>query len=250
VVQSTINRSSSIHTWLQMAAAGTTSLPAIVRLFVRSSKSYLDENTHWIGARFDSLDAFPDDASTLAKILFEHTAGNMFFVTQLIRYLVREGVLCKRRESVTWSFDSGEVIRNAIRAATNEVSLLSIVVKKQEQEVQDTLMVASCLGAEFSEFVLRLAVTFSVDPSLQVAELMAFLKRSAHDPSTWRFSHDRIQESAYSLIPIHERERVHLRIGRTWWSKLSARDFEASANELDIRGNGLGDGPGLHEGLQ
>jgi predicted ATPase len=180
-------------------------------------------------------DAFPagsDDASILAKILFEHTGGNMFFVTQLIRYLVSEDVLYKQRESVTWSFDSEEDIRNAIRAATDEVSLLATVIKKQEQEVQDTLMVASCLGADFSELVLKAAVTFNADQSLKVAEQMAFLKRSAHDPSTWRFAHDRIQESAYSLIPIHEREQVHLRIGRKLWSKLSARDFDVNAHVL------------------
>jgi predicted ATPase len=179
-----------------------------------------------VSALGDSFGVGTDKASVAARILFEHTAGNMFFVTQLVRYLVNEGILYKGKDSPLWTFESELRIREAIRAATDEVSLLAIVIRKQEREVQDTLMVASCLGAEFSELALRTAVAFDVEESLQVAQRMSLLKRSSHDRQMWRFVHDRIQESAYSLIPPHEREQVHLRIGRKLWSSLSASELD------------------------
>jgi predicted ATPase len=184
-----------------------------------------------VSAFGESFGLAQDKATMLARILYEHTAGNMFFVTQLVQYLVGEGFLYKAEaDPVRWKFDSEQRIRGAIRDATDEVSLLAIVIQKQERDVQDTLMVASCLGAEFSELVLKAAVTFDVAESLQIAERMAFLKRSAHDRSTWRFVHDRIQESAYSLIPPHEREQVHLRIGRILWGSLSESDLDVHAH--------------------
>jgi predicted ATPase len=185
-----------------------------------------------VSALGDSFGAGSAKAAALARILYEHTAGNMFFVTQLVRYLVGEGVIYKPRDSKSglWSYASEESIRTAIRAATDEVELMAIVIQKQDPKVRDVLMVASCLGAEFSEFVLRAAVTFDVAESLHMAEQMAFLKRSAHDRHTWRFVHDRIQESAYTLIPIYEREQVHLRIGRNLWTSLAEPELDAHAH--------------------
>jgi predicted ATPase len=172
-----------------------------------------------------------DKAEALARILYERTAGNVFFVTQLVHFLVSEGVLYKQKGSRLWTFDSDLRVREAVRAAaTDVVSLLANVIRKQDREVQDTLMVASCLGAEFSELALRTAVAFDVEGSLQVAQKMALLKRSSHDRQTWRFVHDRIQESAYSLIPLHEREQIHLEIGRKLWSSMSEADLDAHAH--------------------
>jgi predicted ATPase len=177
----------------------------------------------------ESLEA-PDKAGALARILYEHTAGNMFFVTQLVHFLASEGVMYKQKGSRRWTFDSELRIREATRAASDVVSLLANVIRKQDREVQDTLMVASCLGAEFSELALRTSVAFDVEESLQVAQKMSLLKRSSHDRQTWRFVHDRIQESAYSLIPLHEREQIHLEIGRKLWSSMSEADLDAHAH--------------------
>lgn len=183
-----------------------------------------------VSALGESFGTGTEKASALARILYEHTAGNMFFVTQLVHYLVSEGVLYKQKESILLTFDSEPLVLEAIRAATDVVSLLANVIRKQEREVQDTLMVAACLGAEFSELALRTAVAFDVEDSLQVAQKTALLKRSSHDRQTWRFVHDRIQESAYSLIPLHEREQIHLEIGRKLWSSMSERDLDVHAH--------------------
>jgi predicted ATPase len=65
-------------------------------------------------------------------------------------------------------------------------------------------------------------VTSDVPYGIAIAEEKGLIQRYC---AGWRFVHDQIQQSAYSLIPEHERGEVHLHIGRKLWSSLDTDEL-------------------------
>jgi predicted ATPase len=170
-------------------------------------------------------------AKILGAIVLDQTGGNMFFVVQFLRTLVRESLLYRTHDG-TWAFESEARIRSVLGPGRNNVMhLVGLNIQKQDKTVQDVLMVASCLGAEFSEQLLKEAVSCDLEHPLRIAEAEGFLmKRSGSQESTWRFVHDQIQQTAYALIHPDEREEVHLQIGRKLWRALTEDDLDEHAN--------------------
>ncbi len=75
------------------------------------------------------------------------------------------------------------------------------------------MQLLACLGntAEIATLALVLDVPKEVDASLREAVRQELVQRL---DTAYRFTHDRVQEIAYSLIPEQERAAVHLLIGR------------------------------------
>lgn len=124
-----------------------------------------------------------------------------------------------------WSWDStlrGSIAQRVLGDGQSNDATRLIVGKIQrlDKMVQDVLMVASCRGAEFDEYLLHGILTFDVGAPLSSAEDKGLVVRERDGEATWRFVHDQIQQSAYDLIPRDERESVHLQIGRKLWARL------------------------------
>lgn len=137
----------------------------------------------------------------LVDLLWDHTQGNIFFVVQLLQDLSEEGLLRHSEEdSATWSLDSGIKVAARINLYRGDdqdaLRLISGKIQRLDQSVQHVLMGASCLGAEFDEYLLQLAVGFDIVPALSCAEKRKLLLRQPR--RTWRFAHDQIQVRCYS----------------------------------------------------
>lgn len=166
---------------------------------------------------------------SLADVVMRQTSGNVFFVLQFLQSLSEEGVLCWNDDR--WSWDPADKLSIDLSSSEHgrdAVGLIARKIQRLDKNVQDVLMVAACLGAEFDEYLLHEIVTFDVVQPLSVAEDMGLVTRPDAN-GTWRFVHDQIQQSAYSLIPEYEREQVHLQIGRKLWTSLSPDDLNLNA---------------------
>ena len=159
----------------------------------------------------DSLHCEPERAAPLAALIHEKTTGNPFFAIQFISTLADEGLLI-------FDYDAGHWVWNLrrIRAKAytdNVVELMVGKLNRLPEATQRALQQFACLGNRAEIELLRLVYQGSVEDMhahLWEAVRSGLVFRA---DESYRFLHDRVQEAAYSLIPMEQRPEAHLRIG-------------------------------------
>jgi PAS domain S-box-containing protein len=160
----------------------------------------------------DALHCEPDPAEPVAQLVHEKTGGNPFFAIQLVTSLAEEGVLCFDHDAGRWSCDLDRIHAKAY--ADNVVDLMVGKLIRLPAETQTALQVLSCIGDAAEITILSIVLEASAE---QVkAMFWEAMRHELIEPlkSSYRFIHDRVRESAYSLIPEGRRAAAHLRIGQ------------------------------------
>lgn len=150
-------------------------------------------------------------ASRLALEIYDKTGGNPFFSIQLLTNLRDEGLLFFNESNRGWraNFD-------AIRAKSFSDNVVDLMVRKLTRlapATQTLLRTLACIGAGASVRALIMATGRSastVEQDLEEARQAEFIRRQGDEVA---FTHDRIQEAAYSLLPPEARAAEHWRIG-------------------------------------
>ncbi|WP_224361734.1 trifunctional serine/threonine-protein kinase/ATP-binding protein/sensor histidine kinase [Hyalangium versicolor] len=156
----------------------------------------------------------------LSARVHEKTAGNPFFLVQLLSTLHQDGLLVRTQER-GWRWDAEGV--KARGYSDNVVDFMVGRLRQLSFGTQHLLRLAACVGHAFSLPMLA-TLSGSLEPEQVEQELEpvlqeGFLARSG--PEQYRFLHDRIQQAAHALIPEQDRKAVHLRIGRLLLASLS-----------------------------
>lgn len=153
------------------------------------------------------------DCNSLSDIVYKTTAGNVFFVVQLLCSL-RDDNLLTLDETGRWHWESDQI------TATMETHSVSQLLVKRVQQLPrsaiEVLKIASCLGVVFEETTVWCAGTLrkaDVAHALQLAKEKRLVYHDL-DLSNWKFVHDKIQQAVYSLIPTTDQPHFHLNIGR------------------------------------
>jgi len=151
---------------------------------------------------------------SLARLVHEKTGGNAFFAIQFLRTLHGEHLVEIDKGAWEWSWDI-EAIRTK-GYADNVVDLMVGNLRKLRPETQHVLSIASCIGNTFPLAVLasvhhcpEQAMQDLLREAIQVGLVFPGLTGA-----TYTFLHDRVQQSAYSLIPPGQRPAKHRNIGR------------------------------------
>lgn len=214
----------------------------------------------------DTLNCSREEVQSLAELVTKKTAGNSFFITQLLQILYQEKLLVftitqfslNQRENNRgfWHWDIEQIQRVGI--TDNVVDLMVRKIEKLDENTQNILKLAACIGNEFNLEILSIVNKKSpivtaqeLQPALQEG-LIIPLNNNYKLPLLWnqeeissntsesslallpqstasipyKFLHDRVQQAAYSLILEAEKKSVHLQIGHLLWKN-------AQANELD-----------------
>jgi histidine kinase len=160
----------------------------------------------------------------LAELVFSKTQGNAFFSTQFLKTLFSEKLLQFNFEIQKWQWDIDKV--NVQNITDNVVDLMANKSKLFSLETQESLKIAACIGNQFSANVLAIIKQKDVDAIQN--ELFEALKDGFIIPAgeNFRFSHDRIQQAVYSIIPDAERSRMHLTIGKLLLENVSGEEKE------------------------
>lgn len=151
-------------------------------------------------------------ALPLARVLAEKTGGNPFFAIQFLSELAAESLLSFDAAVAAWTWN---VARIAAKGYTdNIVQLMIAKLNRLPAVAQEGLKELACLG-NIAHFATLAIVRESSDEELH----SAFQDATAAGlvirlESAYRFSHDRVQEAAYAMIPQALRSGVHLRLGR------------------------------------
>jgi len=184
----------------------------------------------------DALDATREAVAPLAALAHEKTQGNAFFATEFLKSLAAERLLSFDPATTRWRWDADVIAQKNI--AENVVDLMAYKVRRLDPAVQETLRLASCIGSRFD--LETLSVVHRRDPAdeaslLKVALGAGLLCRL--EGANYKFSHDRVQQAVYSLIPEKDRSSVHLEIGRLLLASVPEEQREARifdiANQLN-----------------
>jgi PAS domain S-box-containing protein len=160
----------------------------------------------------DALRTEPEHVRPLAKLLFEKTAGNAFFVNQFITALAEEGMLAFDSDARAWKWDIDRIRAKGFTA--NVADLMAAKMNRLPKATQEALGSLACLGSVAAVATIDLisgTEKEAVHASLWQAVRAGLIYRL---DGAYVFIHDRVQEAAYALIPEHERALAHLRIGR------------------------------------
>ena len=178
----------------------------------------------------DALRCEPRRAAPLAHLVQEKTAGNPFFVIQFVHALAEEGLLRFDHDAARWSWDLDRI--HAKGYADNVVDLMVGKLTRLPAETQRALQQLACLGnvAEFA----RLSTVLELSEDEVHAVLWPAVRQELIErlDGAYRFSHDRVQEAAYSMIPAEGRAEVHLLIGRLLAVETPAEKREEAIFEI------------------
>ncbi|WP_438036195.1 AAA family ATPase [Sorangium sp. So ce204] len=184
----------------------------------------------------DALRCRLEDTDAFAALILERTAGNPFFIHQLLHALAGEGIVRFDPAAGAWAW-SLERARSA-EGAEGVVELMAAKIRRLAPGAQRALRLAACVGHRFDLRTLALAaeqppgevaaalwealragLVVPLDPEYRLVHAgdAAVAGRLLEDPSfrvSYRFLHDRVQQAAHALIDEPERKRLHRRIGR------------------------------------
>jgi len=157
---------------------------------------------------------FVDNPQPLAMTVWRVTGGNPYFIRQFLENMILEGTLCQ--ESPQWKYKP-QALACSIQLG-DVVDLLVSKIRLVKPVTQALLMLASALGHTIREDVLDALLTSTdllsrfpssftekrllqvvLDDGLQDAQEHGLIQRTAEHG--FRFTHDRVQQAAYSMIP-------------------------------------------------
>lgn len=192
--------------------------------------------------------------AAFAELLFQRTQGNPFFLGQLLKSLHQEQWLTFDFAQNCWQWDL-QAIRSADITTKDVIELLSQNIEKLPAITQTVLKLAACVGNRFSLDVLATVSEMSLsdtatalDTALQNGFVLPLnsdykipllfasdeLKMLEFDYTriAYRFSHDRVQQAAYSLIPDNQKKVTHLRVGQLLLKNTASSELESNLFEI------------------
>jgi len=202
----------------------------------------------------DALYHTPEKVQALAQLIANKTAGNPFFIEEFLKSLYNDKLIQFDSEQGAWAW-SIEDIEDA-NFSDNVVEFLTERIKLLPEETQHMLATAACIGNRFDIATLANLRSGSLsstaltlrdasiegfiipsDLSLQVGELSdSEISEILHKSIKieYRFSHDRIQQSAYTFLDRESKNAIHEQLGWYFYNEdkrpLEARIFDIVDN--------------------
>ncbi|MCT9070248.1 trifunctional serine/threonine-protein kinase/ATP-binding protein/sensor histidine kinase [Cupriavidus gilardii] len=213
--------------------AATSAPMAVSRIQIKPLA--LAELTELVAA---ALDEAPARVAELARAVRAKTAGNPFFTYQLLRTLIDEGVLAYDGAASLWQWNAADLVR--LRYTDSVIDLM--VRRFARLPTAGTLLLQqlACVGIRCGEGLLaRIA---GICP-LQIGQrLRPFVDAGLLDrlPEGYAFRHDRVLESAYTMIAPDRRSAMHAHIAASmiehWQDELPDYAFEI-CNQIERAGD-------------
>jgi PAS domain S-box-containing protein len=178
----------------------------------------------------DTLSCTPGRAAPLARLVHEKTGGNPFFAIQFISALAEEGLLRFDHDAARWHWELDRL--RAKGYTDNVVDLMVGRLTRLPVQTQAALQQLACLGNVAKITILSVVLGKSNEDVRSDLWDAVRLELVEHLEGSYKFSHDRVQEAAYSLIPEQLRAEAHLRVGRLLVAHTPAEKREEAIFEI------------------
>ncbi|MBD1815535.1 AAA family ATPase [Microcoleus vaginatus DQ-U2] len=214
----------------------------------------------------DTLHCELKRALPLAEIVFNKTAGNPFFVTQILKTFYQDNLLSFDLNAGKWQWDIQRL--KQVKMTENVVELMVKKIEKLPSFTQNVLKVAACIGNTFT--LNDLAIVNEKSLSSTATELWQALQENLIFPLSgaykiplanalnttltlvdesenqsnlslnieYKFLHDRVQQAAYSLISPDKKKALHLKVGQLLLTNTQTTEIEEKifdiVNHLNI----------------
>ncbi|MCH8889487.1 MAG: AAA family ATPase, partial [Myxococcales bacterium] len=165
----------------------------------------------------------PEDAA-LVSALYEQSAGNPFFLTQLVQLLEVDSSELSDKSADAWRFSLPTGVRDAI---SSQLSGLPA-------QTREALTVAAVIGRDFTPALLARGLGVPVPDVLEQLEpaiTARLIEDAQHRPGSYRFSHALLRDVVYDQIPKLDRGLQHKRIGEAL-EALHVSDLDTCIAEL------------------
>ncbi len=182
----------------------------------------------------NTLSVEETEVKDLAKMVFLKTRGNPFFINQFLLSLHEEKLIHFNNKQRQWEWGLKEIQKKDI--TDNVVDLLIEKINRLPQASQNLLQIAACIGSTFKidtlyhlagkeqlvhlwealieGLIMPLDENYRMILALEEEVLDQLDSEENHSIAVFQFLHDRVQQAAYSMLPVLEKEAVHLKIGR------------------------------------
>lgn len=160
----------------------------------------------------DTLRSKATETAPLAKLIHRKTNGNAFFTIQFLSLLAKKRYINYDPGMGMWVWDIQTIER--LKVTENVVGFLTEKLSALTQKQKDLISKASCLGNQFTAdevFQLDGNAPLETESRLHELSVAGLLTLSG---GIYSFTHDRIQQAAYSLIPDRKVSDLHLKIAR------------------------------------
>ncbi|MEH2198160.1 trifunctional serine/threonine-protein kinase/ATP-binding protein/sensor histidine kinase [Nostoc sp.] len=198
----------------------------------------------------DTLNCNILNAQALTELIAVKTKGNPFFATQFLKALYQDGLIKFDRTLGHWQCDLAEI--RTVAMSDDVVEFMASQLQKLPNYTQDILKLAACIGAQFdlntlaivsqqSESDAAVALWKAVQEGLIIpqSEVYKFYvgeldttQNTQTEALNYKFLHDRIQQAAYSLIPIEQQQSTHLAIARLLHQSTPKTELETKVFEI------------------
>ncbi|MDD2760995.1 MAG: diguanylate cyclase, partial [Methylomonas sp.] len=161
----------------------------------------------------------------LTQALFAKTGGNPFFFMHYLRQLPLTGCLKYRADTARWDYDADGM--RDLGVSDNVIDWMVARIASLATPVMEALKLAACMGAVFDAGLLSVIADGGMREHLAQAEACGLLVPGSNTKTEYRFSHDRVQQAAHSLMTDAELLANRLKIGRCLRQQAKARHDRA-----------------------
>ncbi|HAX86884.1 MAG TPA: hypothetical protein DCY91_11645 [Cyanobacteria bacterium UBA11370] len=177
----------------------------------------------------DTLNCEPEKTLPLAELINLKTRGNPFFITEFLKAIYQNNLLTFDFKLNEWQWNLDEI--QSAQLSDNVVELMIDRIQNLSERLQQILKLAACIGNQFDFKTLSI---LNEKPKTETASalwgvmqeglivplgdeykcLQVYPQSEFDDLAiSCKFFHDRVRQSAYSLISEEDKKHIHLKIG-------------------------------------